>query len=167
VSSGLDVSGLSPSDCAAAFRSFARRFGALFAGWEEDESADALLNRPGPNGESATQIAARVGRSLAAAGEAVRRILVADRPSVTLGAESAEVPDTPQAALERVTREAARLAERVDRTDADAWLRTGDVDGQPTTAIDLVRDAVKTGSDGYRAAERAVDDARRHPPEGV
>jgi hypothetical protein len=162
--SALDVSGLSPADCAVAFRSFARRFRALFTGFEDDESADALLNRPGAAGESATQIAARVGRSLGVAGEALRRILITDRPSISLGAESAEVPETPQAALDLVAREAERLAARVDGAEAGAWLRTGDLDGRSTTALDLVRDAVKTGSDGYRAAERAVDDARRTPP---
>lgn len=158
---GLDVSGLSPADCATAFRSFARRFRALFSGFDEDESADALLNRPGAGGASASELAAGVGRALGAADEALRRIMVSDRPHVTLGVESNEHPSSPQESLTLVTTGAERLADRVDEVDAEAWGRRGEVDGRDVSALDLVRDAVRTGSNGYRAAERALEEARR------
>jgi hypothetical protein len=162
----LDVSRLSPADCATAFRSFARRYRALFAGFDDDESAEALLNRPGAGGRSAAQLAARGGDELAAADEALRQTLVADEPAVTLSPAggAAAGAATPQQALARVTGAAERLADRIDGTDAGDWARRAVLDGEPVTSLDLVRRAVRTASDGYRATERAVDEARRSLP---
>ncbi|MGH9245842.1 MAG: hypothetical protein ACRD29_16285 [Acidimicrobiales bacterium] len=159
---GLDVSRLSPSDAATAFRSLARRFTGLFTAFEEDESPDALLNRPGPDGRSAAHTAADVGRRLAGTAEALRLTAISDRPEISLSSDTGRVAPTPEAAADLVAREAERLANQVDATDADAWARTAIVDGHEATALDLVRQAVRTASDGYRAAERAVAHARRH-----
>ena len=40
----------------------------------------------------------------------------------------------------------------------DAWTRTGTVagSGQETSALDIVREAVRTGAEHLRAAERAI-----------
>jgi hypothetical protein len=157
----LDVSGLSPADCAVAFRSFARRYRGLFAGFDDDESADALLNRPGAGGVSATELAARAGDDLAAASEALRQTLVVDIPDVSLTTTVTAGAMTPQQALEGVTNAAEGLANRIDAADAADWRRRAVVDGRSTTALDLVRGAVRTASDGYRATERAVEEARR------
>ncbi|MGH9116402.1 MAG: hypothetical protein ACRD0A_00500 [Acidimicrobiales bacterium] len=161
MSDGLDVSRLSPSDSATSFRSLARRFRRLFTGFEDDETADALLNRPGADGRSATLATGETGQDLAAADEALRQTLVTDGPDVTLHTDDRDRPATPREALELVTSGAERLAARIDDTDADDWRRRARVDGRDMSALDLVRGAVKTTSDGYRAAERAVDEARR------
>jgi hypothetical protein len=51
----------------------------------------------------------------------------------------------------------------VERTPADAWTRTGSVagSGKTMTAIEIAREAVRTGSDHLRAAERAIQAAKR------
>jgi hypothetical protein len=161
VTDGLDVSRLSPSDAATSFRSFARRFRALFSGFDEDESADAVLNRPGAAGATPAELAADAGRELAAYDEALRRFMVADEPDVSLGAEPSGPPSSPQEALDAVTTAAERLAGRVDDVEPEDWTRTGRAGGRRMTALDLVRDAVRAGSDRYRATERAVEESRR------
>ncbi len=161
MSDGLDVSRLSPSDGATSFRSFARRFRRLFTGFEDEESPESLLNRPGAGGRSATELAARAGRDLAAASEALRRTLVTDEPKVSLRTDQGDVPTTPEEALHLVTAEAELLAERIDGADPEDWRRRATVDGRDLSALDLVREAVLRASEGYRATERAVEEARR------
>jgi hypothetical protein len=159
---GLDVSRLSPADAVVAFRSYARRFAALFTGFADDESPDALLNRPGSDGRSAADITAAAAAGFAAAGEALRRIMTEDVPQVTPEAgEPTPAAASPAAALEAVRTAAERLADQVAGVDAGDWGRTGRLDGREVSALDLVRGAVRAGSEEYRAAERAVDDARR------
>lgn len=157
----LDVSRLSPGDAVVALRSFARRFTALFTGFADDESPDALLNRPGRDGRSAAEIAAAAASRFAAAQEALRRITTHDSPGVTLEAAGPGPASSPQAALELVRGAAGALADEVAAVDSGDWGRTGRADGREVTALDVVREAVRDGSDGYRAAERAVEDARR------
>jgi hypothetical protein len=161
VSDGLDVSRLSPSDAATAFRSFARRFAALFTGFADDESPDALLNRPGGDGRSATEIAAAAAGGFAAAGEALRRITTFDDPGVSLEGAETGPTGSPEAALDAARAAAEGLAEQVAGVDAGDWGRPGRLDDREVTALDVVREAVRDGSEAYRAAERAVADARR------
>jgi hypothetical protein len=163
---GLDVSRLSPSDCATSFRSFARRYRGLFAGYEDDESAEALLNRPGAGGRSATELADAAARNLAAAGEALRHTLVAGMPDVTLrgGDRRGLDPASPEVALDLVTSEAEALADRIDETDPEDWTRRARVDGHEMTALELVRQAVADASADYRATEQTVEEARRALP---
>ena len=73
MTSGLDVSNLSPGDAAAALRSFPRRFSAALALVDEDD--DSVLHRPGPDGMSAFEHAEAAEREVAAAGVAIRRAL--------------------------------------------------------------------------------------------
>ena len=159
---GLDVSRLSPSDSATSFRSFARRFRRLFAGLDEDESADALLNRPGADGRSAAQVAAQDAD--AAWPRPTRRS--ARRwspigPRCRCWSPATTARRRRKLALDLVTAAAERLADRIDDADAGDWRRRATVDGRDMAALDLVRRAVKAAADGYRAAERAVDEARR------
>ena len=49
------------------------------------------------------------------------------------------------------------LADTIRQVSADAWTRSGSIagSGQDLTALDLVREAVRTGSEHLRAAERS------------
>ncbi len=53
---------------------------------------------------------------------------------------------------------ATEFADAVARVPADAWTRTGTVagSGQRLRAIDILREAVRTGADHLRAAERLI-----------
>jgi hypothetical protein len=163
---GLDVSRLSPSDCATSFRSFARRYRGLFSGFEDDASSDALLNRPGAGGHSAAELAERAAADLAAAAEALRRTLVADLPEVSLLAQPRRGIDrmTPDVALDQVTSEAEALADRIDETDPEDWNRRASVDGHEMSALELVRRTVAEAAADYRATEQTVEEARRSLP---
>jgi hypothetical protein len=57
-----------------------------------------------------------------------------------------------------LTMEANALADVVAQVPTEAWTRTGTVagSGQVINALDIVREAVRTGSEHLRAAERAV-----------
>lgn len=68
---------------------------------------------------------------------------------------------TVEDALTELTVAANALADRVDRVPAGDWGRIAGLPGGGTvTALDLVRDAVRTGHDELRAAERALAAAR-------
>jgi hypothetical protein len=163
---GLDTSRLSPSDSATSFRSFARRYRGLFSGFEDDASADALLNRPGAAGSSATELAERAAADLAAASEALRHTLVSDLPEVTLRATPRRGVDltAPDVALDQVTSEAEALADRIEEADPEDWNRRARVDGHEMSALDLVRRAVANAAADYRDTEQAVEEARRSLP---
>jgi hypothetical protein len=159
--SQLDVSGLSPSDCVAALRSFPRRYRALLALGEDDD--DAVLHRPGPDGLSALEQTDAAGRDLAVVADAVRRTLVEDGPVLHPAvldpgarqyAHGIEQPA--EAALDLVVLEAERLAELTEHVPAVDWGRTAEVVGDGTvTAVDLLREAVRTTAEHLHAAERA------------
>jgi DinB superfamily len=166
----VDVSRLTPGDCAAALRSFPRRFRAVLATFDEDEKPDDLVHRPGADGRSAAQHADHVARSIALLRQALHDVLVHDRPVLPAGvfddgsALSGEGNGSVEAVLDSLSAECAALADTVDRTDADAWSRVGIVGGaggRSVSALDILREAVRIGSDGLREAERAVTEARR------
>jgi hypothetical protein len=155
--SGLDLSHLSPGDAVAALRSYPRRFRELFASVDEAALPDAAVDH-----------ADHVARSLAMIGQALHQVLVQDRPTLLPAvlddaarewahAGSSSVDDV----LDFLTVEANALADAVSDVPADAWTRPGLVAGRESevTALDLLREAVRTGSDHLRAAEAAVRSA--------
>ncbi|MGH9135830.1 MAG: hypothetical protein ACRD0G_02140 [Acidimicrobiales bacterium] len=155
-----DVSRLAPSDAAVALRTYPRRFRAAVA-LEEDEP-DGVLQRPGADGLSAVDHIDRAGRAISALAGAMREVLTHERPTV-----STTPPDpggaTLDAALDRLTLEADALAEAVRHVDTGDWGREGvdSATGQAATALDLLRQAVRSGAVELRAAEEAMATARR------
>ncbi len=148
----LDVSGLSPSDAVAALRSFPRRFRAVLAvDGGDDRGVD----------EAVRHVDA-AGRDLAVLADAVGRALVEDRPTLhpaVLDPGGRAYPDVEvpaEAALDLVSLEADRLADRAERTPAADWGRPAAVPGRgDTTAVDLLREAVRTVAAHLSDAERA------------
>jgi hypothetical protein len=152
--SGLDLSRLAPDDAVAALRSYPRRFREVLTSVDPQDLPDEAIEH-----------ADHVARSLALLGEALRQVLVQDQPTLlpAVGDDSArqwsfDGSSSVDDVLAFLTMEANALADTVADVPADAWSRTGTVaaSGQAMSALDIVRDAVRTGSDHLRAAERAV-----------
>jgi hypothetical protein len=153
--SGLDVSRLAPEDAVAALRSYPRRFREVLTSVEPNElPAEALEH------------ADHVGRSVALLGEALRQVIVQDHPTLmpAVADDSArqwafDGASSIDDVLAFLTMECNALADFVADVPTDAWTRTGTVagSGQVMSALDIVREAVRTGADHLRAAERAVN----------
>jgi len=151
---GLDVSRLSPEDMVAALRSYPRRFRELLTSVEPHEVPAAAIEH--------TDHAAR---SLALLGEAMRQVLVQDDPTLMPAVADDGQRDWAHAgawsiddALAFLEMEAHALADAVADVSSDAWTRHGTVagSGQSISALDIAREAVRTGSDRLRAAEHAL-----------
>jgi hypothetical protein len=169
---GPDVSRLSPSDAVAALRSYPRRFRALLTTFDNDESPDDLVHRTGPDRLSALDHADRAARVFALLGNAARSVLVEESPVLAPAVLEHQERDSiqpagPGAGIASVSDllelEARHLAETAERVSADDWNRIGTIagSGQQVRAIDLVREAVRSGSLHLRAAEAAIEAARR------
>jgi hypothetical protein len=152
--SGLDLSRLAPDDAVAALRSYPRRFREVLTSVEPEKLP-----------YEATEHADHVARSMAMLGEALRQILVQDRPTLLPAVAddstrlwafdgSSSVDDV----LAFLAMECNALADVIVDVASDAWTRSGIVAGAGTemTALDIVREAVRTGAEHLRAAERAV-----------
>jgi hypothetical protein len=169
---GPDVSKLSPSDCVAALRSYPRRYRAIVAPVGGDEKPDDLVHRAGPDGRSALDHVDHVARSVALLGQAMHQVLTQDQPvlpaAVLDDAAREWAVDGGQleadAVLDFVTRECESLAASIERVDANDWTRSGTIagSGATVTAIAIAREAVRTGADHLRAAEAAVEAAKRN-----
>jgi hypothetical protein len=72
-------------------------------------------------------------------------------------------PSSVEAALDFLDVECNAVADTIGRTPADAWTRTGTVAGSGTkvSALEIVREAVRTGATHLYAAERAIEAAKR------
>ena len=152
--SALDVSRLSPEDIVAALRSYPRRFRELLTSVEpHDVPAEAIEH------------ADHVARSLALLGEAMRQVLVQDEPTLMPAVADDAQREWAHAgatsiddALAFLDMEAHALADAVADVPSAAWTRQGKVagSGQSLSALDLAREAVRTGADHLRAAERLL-----------
>ena len=159
--SGLDLSRLSPGDAVAALRSYPRRYRALLFTFDEDERPDDVLHRPGPDGRSALDHAAAVATALGAFGRALEAVLIHDRPVLPPGAGPGTAAASTEAVLDQVTLEAQAIADTAAGIEPEAWRRVGlDRSGREVTAFDIVKDAVRTGSDGLRTIERTLAHVR-------
>jgi hypothetical protein len=151
--SGLDLSHLAPDDAVAALRSYPRRFRELLTAVD---AADVPVE--------AIEHADHVARSVAMLGEALRQVLVQDDPVLMPAvaddsarewsfAGSSSIDDV----LAFLEMECNALADTIRDVPSDAWTRTGTTagSGQKMSALDIVREAVRTGSDHLRAAEQS------------
>jgi NADPH-dependent glutamate synthase beta subunit-like oxidoreductase len=67
-----------------------------------------------------------------------------------------------EAALDHLQLQCERLADTIEGVHGDAWARKATVRGGRTvSALDIAREAVLAGAEHLRAAERAMEAARR------
>lgn len=160
---GLDVSNLSPDDAIAALRSFPRRYRAAIA-VDDDADVDELAGRVGPAGRSGHDALVDATSSLVVLTEAVRQVLRQDAPLLHPAATDPSARDwAPPPGVDVATLadmlddelgELTSLAEQVATFD---WDRTGTVaGGGDVSALDLVREAVRTASEDLRVLEAAM-----------
>lgn len=167
------LSSVWPRDAAVALRSYPRRFRALLASLDEDERPDDLAHRAGAGGRSALDHAADVAATCRLVADAVRRVLTADRPEVPAEAASGEARSSPAVGGSRTTEgvladlatAAQALADVAEGAPADDWRRTGVVAGRGTevSALDLLREAVRTGHVRLRDAQQVLSEVRGRP----
>ena len=152
--SGLDLSRLAPDDAVAALRSYPRRF------------REALTSvEPQDLPQEAVELADHVARSVALLGEALRQVLVQDHPSLlpAVADDSArewafDGASSVDDVLAFLAMECNALADAIVEVASDAWTRTGTIagSGRSMSALDIVREAVRTGAERLRAAERSI-----------
>lgn len=173
VPAGPDTSRLSPADCVAALRSYPRRARQAVAAATDGDDVDALAAVAGPDGRTAVEHLDGAARALEMLGEAIRSVLVQDDPSLLPAVvdESARVSAVEgttgdvHAALEHLESAATAVAGVADGDagGAEGWDRTGTVagSGAAVSALDLLREAVRTGAVGLRGTDAALAAARR------
>lgn len=166
--SGLDLHLLSSGDASAALRSYPRRFRSVLAPHAGDpEPVDALAQRVGPDGRSSADRLTDAVRSLAIIEQALRQVLIDDQPVVheaviDPGARHWEHPGTGSLAdaLAELDDATADLAAAIDKVASGDWDRTGAIAGsdgaRTVTALDLVREAVRTAADDLRGIETTM-----------
>jgi hypothetical protein len=169
---------LSAGDAAVAMRSYARRFRELLAPLVADEAARAAgstadrgapvdVTAPGRSGWSVLGLTDAVATHLDRLDDGLRRALETDRP--VLGSlfhppePSGSVPSSPSttAALGRLEGVLAGLAEHIEHRPGDDWKRAATVDGQQSSAHELLREAVAYGRNALDLLGVVVDEARR------
>lgn len=157
----------SPSDAVVALRSMDRRWRGLFAGLDDDESADALAHRPAADGRSALDHATHATRTLSLLGRALEQVVVdegavlhpavSDRAAREWPASTAGVDET----IDELAQEAERLAARADGVAAADWARRAAVaGGGEVDALGLLWDAVDSAVAGLKAAEATLREGR-------
>ena len=169
---GLDMSRVSPADAAVTVRSLPRRFLGVFASAPppDDPGGDDLVRRVGPDGHAALDHLALVTRGLVLVDHALGQVMVQDSPHLHAAVTDPGARDyvpvgghDPTAAdlLDELGTVAESLATRIERTPAGDWSRAGRIGGEATvTALDLAREAVKTGIHHLRAAEATLSAVR-------
>jgi DinB superfamily len=157
---GLDYDTISPSDAAAAVRSYPRRFRAALA--SPDDSAEAVRRRPAPGVWSALEYACHVADLLPLFAEVVQRTTTETNPSFDFPDPDEQVErdrcneQDPSAVLDRLQGGADRLAEAIDAVDADAWTRTATFPWGERDALTMSRNAVHEGHHHLRDIERGL-----------
>ena len=157
-----------PSDAVVALRGMGRRWRGLFAGLDEDESPDALAQRPGADGRSALDHAACAARTLRLLDRALEQLLVDDEAvlhAAVLDPAQRERPSPGadvDAAIDELAHAAEQLASRADRVAAGDWDRRAPVAGSSAEvdALTVLWDAVDTAVAELRAAEATVREVR-------
>jgi hypothetical protein len=165
---GLDVSRLSADDAVAALRSYPRRFRAAVAVGDDDDVVE-LAGRVGPAGTSGHDHLVDAASSLMVLGRALHQVVQEAEPLLhpavvdPTARQWAPPPGLGVADLVgMITDEATELADTASRVSTFDWHRTARVaDGPTVTALDVVREAVRTCSEALRGLERAMASARR------
>jgi hypothetical protein len=163
----IDYDTLAPGDLAVAVRSYPRRFRALLTTFDEQEDEDALIRRkPDPATWSALAYTVHIADVLAWHADAVRRMLDVDDATVDWPSKDEAAWETtanaedPGDALDRVGREAERLAAALDDVHGDAWSREADFPWGRRDLLTTARNAVHEGHHHLRDVERVLRSVR-------
>jgi hypothetical protein len=160
--SGVDSSQISPSDAAVTLRSLPRRFASVLATPDDDDRPDDLLRRrPQSGGLSAIEHGAWAAAAQAGIAQALRRVLIEADPTIEVPplepAGAVDGGDRSSAdTVAAIAASAGPLADMIDGVAGDDWLRSGQLDGQPVTALEVARGAVELSVYHLRTAERTV-----------
>jgi hypothetical protein len=161
------VTVFSPRDGSVALRSFPRRYREAFTlpdGRLDDEHAA----RNGSSGQTPFDLVVNTVRTLSLLERALEQIQHTDAPVLhpaVMNAAAREFDPSTHGALADVLEEleqvAPAFAERADRMHGDEWNRTGTLaGGRETTALDVLQEAVRTGSDNLRTIEALLAELR-------
>jgi hypothetical protein len=153
-----------PADAVVALRSLDRRFRALFAGREEDESPDDLARRRGAAGRSAADHVAHATRTLTEGEASLSAVLTRDDAVVEARSTDLDAPPGPvDGLLDELAAAAEALANRADRVDAQDWARTATTPAGTETALEVLWLTVDTVIADLRAAELVLREVRGKP----
>lgn len=150
---------ISPGDAEVALRSFPRRWRALLGSLDvDDPDTVAILEHPGPSGDSAVALARKAGAALEVGARHLHEAVTRDDPSLDPDPAPPPAPgaDTVAAALRRIEAAAPALADAVTRVAA------GDLDrqaqrGTSTVSVrQIIADAVDEVARLLREADRAI-----------
>ncbi len=158
-----DVSSLMPPDAVVALRSFPRRYTAAVDSAGHDERGE-VTRRIGPDGVSVLDLLVDTTRTLEVAGHAISQILPGEVPMLPASVldptdrdwSDYDITDA-ESELALLGAEATELADTIERVPGADWELTAHVAGGGScTALDVVREAVRTAADNLRAANRAI-----------
>ena len=163
-----DLATMSPQDGVVALRSLPRRFRASLRPFD-DPDFDEWAERVASSGCSPLDHLVDADRSLTLLRGSLEQVLHHDEPTLAPATLDPGARDWPQvhsglqgelSHLEVTADGLAALAARVPAAD---WGRRATVAGTEGTveALDLLREAVRTGVTDLRAAERDIDEVRR------
>lgn len=161
---------LSPSDAAAAARSFPRRFRAVLARPDDADERfdpDEIGRRVGSDGRSAADHLLAADGVLALLDGALEQVARTNDDEVVvhpafadLSAASWDDDHTPvPALLDQLEATATRAADRIDSVATDDWstkVRVADA-GAGALAIDVTQEAIGVVAGHLRAAQRTID----------
>jgi len=156
-----------PADAVVALRGMERRWRGLFAGLDEDESPDALAQRPAADGRSALDHATHATRTLSLLGRALEQIQVDGDAVLHPAVADPAQREWPSAgggvddAIAELAHEADRLADRAERVAAADWTRRAAVaGGAEVDALTVLWDAVDSVVAELKAAEATIREVR-------
>jgi hypothetical protein len=135
---------------------------------DADRPDDVVHRRPRSGGLSAIEHAAWVAIGIRQVTEAFQTVMVRDNPVISLPPIDVEPPvaggeDPTDAVVARIQAAGATLASAIEGTPGDSWKRSGETDGHPVTALEVVTTAVHLGVHHLRLADRVITEvAREH-----
>lgn len=163
-----DLAHLTPQDAVVTLRSLPRRFRTTLRP-VDDDNLDELAERIASSGHSPLDHLVDADRSLTMLHQALDQVLHHDQPVLAPAVMDPGAREWPpaqgglEAELAHLEGSAVAFADAASRVPAADWGRTGTVAGGGTTveALDLLREAVRTGVTDLRTAQRDLDELRR------
>lgn len=163
-----DLARMAPQDGVVALRSLPRRFRAALRPFD-DPDFDEWAERVTSSGRAPLDHLVDADRSLTLLHHAFEQVLHHDTPVLVPAVTDPAAREWPtvhsglQGELAHLEETADGFASLVERVPAADWSRVGCVAGTDTSvdALDLLREAVRTGITDLRDAERAFDEVRR------
>lgn len=157
---------LSPRDASVALRSFPRRYREAFT--IGDRLDDEHAGRSGSSGQTPFDLTVNTVRTLSLLERALEQIQHTDNPvlhAAIMNPAAREFDPGAHGPLTDVLAELDTLspafADRVDRIHGDEWNRTAALTGgRGTTALDVLREAVRTASDNLRKVDELLAELR-------